>query len=125
MTLAAARIDSHKQMFGPRTAILAACWTFLLAPILCGAGMLEHPCDCSPAGCSRESDCATDPCDQVVARKDDAPHADAATCLAATPVVPEPVGAEPSAGVGLALSWAGLEPAHSRLIHDSDLPLLN
>ena len=59
---------------------VAGCWAFIGLPALCVGGMLTHPCACPHAdeadhpeneGCGHESDCATDPCGEIVTRPDD------------------------------------------------------
>jgi hypothetical protein len=38
-------------------------WTVLLAPGLCAAGVVLHPCECGSAdACSHEGCCLSDPC---------------------------------------------------------------
>ncbi|MEK6675955.1 MAG: hypothetical protein AABZ47_09920 [Planctomycetota bacterium] len=65
--------------------LLAGCWTFVVMPALCVGGVLMHPCDCphtgdldhqDKEGCGHESECATDPCGDVVTRPDDQPGTD-------------------------------------------------
>ena len=52
-------------------------WALLLMPALCVGGVLIHPCDCTHSGdedhpekggCGHESQCAADPCGDVVTR---------------------------------------------------------
>ena len=56
------------------------CWAFVVMPSLCSGGVLLHPCECNHSedadheekeGCKHESDCATDPCGDIVTRPDD------------------------------------------------------
>jgi hypothetical protein len=38
-------------------------WNLLALPSLCGAGALEHPCECAWSDqCGHEQSCASDPC---------------------------------------------------------------
>jgi hypothetical protein len=55
-------------------ALSIAMWTFVAMPALCVAGAVEHACNCGlDSHCEHESQCESDPCSQVVVRKDDAP----------------------------------------------------
>lgn len=46
-------------------------WTLFAAPMLCTAGVLDHPCDCGKQeDCSHESECGQDPCSSIVATRD-------------------------------------------------------
>jgi len=57
----------------PRFLLLfVALWAVLLAPTLCTAGVLVHACECEDeAVCDHESDCDTDPCPELMLRRDD------------------------------------------------------
>jgi len=46
-----------------------AFWALLLAPFLCGLGVLAHSCICGDSTeCRHELDCSSDPC-QILARR--------------------------------------------------------
>ncbi len=46
-----------------------AFWALLLAPFLCGLGVLAHSCICGDSPeCRHELDCSSDPC-QILARR--------------------------------------------------------
>lgn len=125
LTRVAACLNSYDTMIGSKAAILVGLWAFLLAPILCGAGVLEHECDCSAASCSHEDDCAVDPCDRVVVNRDDTFLLELAAFQVAIPTLPDSMGAEPGFGARHLVPWAHLGRVHARLVHESDLPLLN
>ncbi len=54
--------------------VVLSFWTLLLAPFLCGVGVLVHSCICEESSeCRHELSCSTDPC-QILAvglRSDD------------------------------------------------------
>ncbi len=46
-----------------KTIILLTLATFVVVPILCMGGLVQHACDCGhETACSHESACASDPC---------------------------------------------------------------
>ena len=52
-----------KTMNSTKVTILVALWTLLLAPLLCGLGMVVHAClDDDGADCHHELACDSDPC---------------------------------------------------------------
>lgn len=108
--------------------MMLALWALLLAPILCGVGLLAHYCVCDDSSaCSHELSCTTDPC-QVIAvgqRSDDLHHdtlaAAAVTSALVAMAVPQvdnltDPGFDP-------VPSAGPVPLHSVLV-DGVLPLL-
>jgi len=74
--------------------LLLTVWALLLAPFLCGTGLLTHACaDEADSGCHHELDCDTDPC-QVLALKavQTGGRNDDASVDTLSPVAPAPLG---------------------------------
>ncbi len=97
--------------------IIIALWTLLLAPLLCGVGMLVHICVCDGTGeCHHEEQCNLDPCQTLTSvpdgRADPRDHISTQHDVAAMPIVVElgvcdittPLPLEPSPGSLLFLS---------------------
>ena len=93
-------------------------WNLLALPSLCGAGALEHPCDCEWSDqCGHEQSCASDPCSfarpssdgpgtqtlglpHLVVAVQPLEHTPAWTMLAASNPVSRPLPLPPALGTG-------------------------
>ena len=58
--------------------LILSLWALLLAPVLCGVGVLAHYCVCDDSReCSHELSCSTDPCEVLaVGLRSDDTHQD-------------------------------------------------
>jgi len=95
-------------------------WMFLLAPGLCGAGVLAHACLCNETeACTHEELCSQDPCTQVGTRPGATDGAKVADQIAGMPaltvaiVTPLPV---------LALGVTPLDAGHTSRLTTPALP---
>jgi hypothetical protein len=97
-------------------------WAVIAAPLLCVAGVLQHDCPCAEeSSCEHELDCGSDPCSEMVLRRDDS-----GACLGAVPL---------AAFLSALPDWAGPARATTPPVqtgiprslvgpHSSDRPLL-
>lgn len=108
----------------PKGLMLATCLWTLLAPALCGGGLIAHACDCGPGICSHEDDCDHDPCEADFLRPTGAPDGpgSAQPGVAICPPLPSLPTAPAEAGRG---SCRATQRAPALATHESDLPLLN
>lgn len=60
-----------RQMTRKRTTVFFfASWALVVLPALCTAGAVGHACDCGVSfECRHESDCSSDPCSELTARR--------------------------------------------------------
>jgi hypothetical protein len=107
------------------TLLLIAIWSVIAAPALCVAGVLAHECHCEDEiACDHESACESDPCSEMLLRRDSSAGDVLITAFAdALPVTrlewPENPSLPPSApAASLAIPLVGVR-------HASDLPLLS
>ena len=111
-------------MNGRSLPILVTCWPVLLAPALCGGGLVDHACGCSPQTCSHESDCDADPCAQMRKVTHQRPRIKieslAPTQAARTGSI------EATGKIGLPVERSSCSGSGSRVLaaYDSDIPLL-
>lgn len=110
----------------PRAGLLIiAVWAVVAAPALCVAGVLAHECRCEDEiACDHESACESDPCGELLVRRDASfEHSILAELASALPVThlerPSNRGGLPRAhGHPCPLPPVGVR-------HASDLPLLS
>ncbi|MBZ0270048.1 hypothetical protein K8I85_18000 [bacterium] len=104
--------------------VLTALWAVTFAPALCATGVLAHECPCADErACEHESDCDTDPCSDLLLRRDEARHdvdpsPDALTDAWLPPAFDMPVTPVPSSGPPPL-------PAPPRLRPAAEFPLLS
>lgn len=103
--------------------VLAALWAVVAAPALCATGVLAHECPCADErACEHESDCDTDPCNELLPRRDDTrPSVDASFQLLADAWLP-PAFTLPA---GRVASGPPRLPAPPRLRPAAEFPLLS
>ena len=108
-----------------RSALISAvCWSVLLGPALCGGGIMDHACGCSPQTCSNESDCDTGPCAQMRKVTHERPR------IKIESLTPTPAARTGSSGAaeetGPPVEPSSCSVSGSRVLaaYDSDIPLL-
>lgn len=102
--------------------VLMAVWAVVAAPALCATGVLAHECPCEDErACEHESDCDTDPCNDLLLRRDDTqPSVDPSFDALADAWLP-PASVLPA---GRLLPGPPRPPAPPRLRPAAEFPLL-
>jgi hypothetical protein len=105
---------------------ILVCWAFLVAPGLCGAGLLSHACICDEAqDCTHEELCSQDPCGKLSVRSGSADQTRIADRVGpALPPTPVFIGAGPDFVPGIEALVPRPSSKRNLPIPSADLPLL-